>query len=314
MDRLRRFVDHLRDRIVATTTGLFSHAPNPLEHTLDHVDDPGLLGPDSVSWRVIGDAAAFVGGIRALLIQAAHPEVVAGVADHSTYEEDPLGRLSRTSAYVTATTFGAGPEVERAVALVLRAHAPVRGESSRGRPYSAGTPELAAWVHNALTASFLSAYRHYGAEELSDDEADRFVDEQRAVGRLLGADPLPATADELDAWLRDHPDAAPSPGQREAVEFLHRPPLPWPVLVAYRALFAAAVVTIPPRLRDVIGVEERKGGERVGRAMIRFLRWSLGSSPSWHLALVRTGAPIPPGRFRQPLPPEARELLRRRGA
>ena len=39
-----------------------------------------------------------------------HPEVVAGVADHSRYREDPLGRLSRTSAYVTAASFGAMPE------------------------------------------------------------------------------------------------------------------------------------------------------------------------------------------------------------
>lgn len=312
MDRARQLVDQLRDRIVATTTKLFSHAPNPLEHTLDHLGDPGLLGPDSVSWRVIGDASAFVGGIRALLIQAAHPEVVAGVADHSTYREDPLGRLSRTSAYVTATTFGAMPEVDDAVAIVRRSHAPVRGESSRGRPYSAGTPELAAWVHNALTASFLAAYRHYGADPLSDAEADRFVDEQRAIGRLLDADPLPATADELDAWLRDHPAVAPSPGQAEAVSFLRSPPLAPPVLVAYRLLFAAAVATIPDRLRDTIGVESSTVGERLGRWMIGFLRWSLGSSPSWHLALVRAGGTIPPGRFRQPLPPEARQILRQR--
>ena len=71
--------------------------------------DPGLFGPDSVTWRVIGDVATFIGGIRALLVQAAHQEVAAGVADHSRYQDDPLGRLSRTSAYVTATAFGAMP-------------------------------------------------------------------------------------------------------------------------------------------------------------------------------------------------------------
>ena len=38
---------------------------------------------------------------------------------------------------------------------------------------------------------------------------------------------------------------------------------------------------------------------------MRSLRWALGSSPSWHLALVRAGAPVPDGLFRQPLPPEA---------
>ncbi len=70
----------IRNQMVSATRSLFSHGPRPLEHTLDHSGDPGLLGPDSVSWRVIGDVAAFVGGIRALLIQTAHPEVVAGGA------------------------------------------------------------------------------------------------------------------------------------------------------------------------------------------------------------------------------------------
>lgn len=312
MTLVRRAIDAARDRVVATTTGLFSHGPVPLEHTLDHLDDPGLLGPDSVSWRIIGDAAAFVGGIRALVVQTAHPEVAAGVHDHSTYREDPLGRLSRTSVYVTETTYGAMAEVDAAVAVVRRAHVPVRGESPRGRPYAAGTPELAAWVHNSLTDSFLTAYRHFGASPLSTEDADRFVGEQRRIGELLGASPLPETADELSAWLRDHPALAGSPGQREAVDFLRRPPLPWPVLVAYRAMFAAATATMPARLRSLTGIEERRGAERLGRLMIGFLRWALGSSPSWHLALVRAGAPISPRTFRQPLPPRAREALRER--
>ena len=159
---VRGVIDGVRDGVVGATTDLFSHGPRPLQHTLDHAPDPGLLGPDSVSWRVIGDASAFVGGIRALIVQSAHPEVVAGVADHSRYRDDPLGRLTRTSYFVTATTYGAMPEVERAVAIVRDAHRPVRGTSERGRAYSASSPALAAWVHNVLTDSFLAAYQHYG--------------------------------------------------------------------------------------------------------------------------------------------------------
>ena len=151
--------DAIRDRVVGSTTSLFSHGPQPLVDTFDHMGDPGLLGPDSVSWPVLGDAAAFVGGIRALLVQTAHPEVVAGVEQHSTYRADPLGRLTRTSAYVTATTYGARPEVEVAVAAVRRAHAPVRGVSPRGKTYRADNPAMAAWVHNVLTDSFLVTYQ-----------------------------------------------------------------------------------------------------------------------------------------------------------
>lgn len=98
---------------------------------LDYCGDPGLLGPDPVSRRVIGHAAAFVGGIRALLVQTAHPEVVAGVAQHSRYRSDPLGRLSRTSVYVTETTYGARPEVDAAVAAVRRRADAYRGVAQR---------------------------------------------------------------------------------------------------------------------------------------------------------------------------------------
>ncbi len=300
-DAVTRPLDRVRDRVVANTTALFDHAPYPLANTLDHDGDPGLFGPGSVTWPVIGDAAAFVGGVRALLVQAAHPEVVAGVADHSRYREDPLGRLSRTSAYVTATAFGAMPEVERAVDLVRRAHRPVEGVSHRGRQYAADAPGLAAWVHNALSDSFLTAYRHFGERELSEAEADRFVAEQAALGRLLDADPLPETAAGLAVWIAEHPALAPSPGMTEAIGFLRSPPLPAYARPVYRVLFGAAVATLPERLRNVLGLRRAPGALALGKAAAAVLRWNLGSSPSWHLALLRTGSPVPEGRFRQPL-------------
>ncbi len=293
----------VRERVAAGTGGLFAHGADPLAGTLEYAGDPGLFGPASMTWPVVGDAAVFVGGIRALLVQAAHPEVAAGVAAHSRYRQDPLGRLSRTAAYVTATSFGARPEVERAVAVVRRRHQPVVGSSDRGEPYDAADPALGAWVHNALTDSFLTAYRVYGARPCSELDASRFVAEQARVGALLGADPLPRTAGALAAWVSGHPALAPSPGGREAIAFLRRPPLPAAVRVAYGWLFRAAVTTLPARIKEITGVSARPGDLSAGRAAVFALRWALGSSPDWQLALARTGAPAPPGvEFRQPWP------------
>lgn len=299
---LSNLVSETKNRVVQTVTGLFSHGPQPLEHTLDHRGDPGLLGPDSMSWRVIGDVTAFVGGIRALLVQTAHPEVVAGVEQHSRYRDDPLGRLTRTSYYVTETTYGAMPEVERAVAMVRGAHQPVHGRSERGKPYSAGQPELAAWVHNVLTESFLAAYEAYGPTPLTPDEADRFVLEQTRVGELLGADPLPTTADELRSWIVDHPALATSDAQRSAISFLKRPPLSLPVKAGYAPLFNAAVATLPDRIAEIVELRPGWRADQIGRATTSSLRWALGSSPSWHVSLVRCDAVVPEGLFRQPLP------------
>lgn len=292
-------LETVRDHVVGTVSGLFSHGPQPLAHTMDYPGDPGLLGPDSVSWEVIGDVTAFVGGIRALLVQTAHPEVMAGVDDHSAYKSDPLGRLSRTSVYVTETTYGARAEVEAAVGVVKNAHGPVRGQSERQRPYSAGQPELAAWVHNALTESFLVAFQAYGPRQLSPDEADQFVIEQAQIGRLLGAYPLPQTARELSEWIANHPDLAPTEGLDRAIAFLRRPPLSIPVRVGYQWLLEAAAATLPPRIVSITGLAVPSGN--AGRHAVSALRWALGASPAWHAALVRSGAPIPPGQFRQAL-------------
>jgi hypothetical protein len=151
----------------------------------------------------------------------------------------------------------------------------------------------------SITAA--GANQYFGARRLNSAEADRFVAEQSSVGDLLGAAPLPQTARELAGWLECHPATGPSPGLIETVKFLHRPPLPFPVDVAYGVLFAAAAATVPPRLREIIGVRKVPGAIALGQSAVRALRWNLGSSPSWHLALVRTGAPIPQDMFRRTL-------------
>jgi len=303
--RARGLADGVRSRIISSATSPFRHAPYPLAHSLAYGGDPGLFGPGTVSWRVIGDVASFVGGIRALLIQAAHPEVVAGVGDHSRYREDPLGRLSRTSAYVTATTFGAMPEVQQAVAQVRRVHRMVSGVSSRGIPYDADDPGFSAWVHNALTDSFLVANQTYGADVLTAAEADRFVVEQTSVGALLDADPMPISADEISRWIVQHPGLASSPEMEEAVDFLTDPPLDPGLKLGYKFLLEAAVATLPIRIRDILGVTRMPGAITAGRAVVSGLRWALGASPSWQLALVRVGAQVPEGLFTQPLPVDA---------
>jgi uncharacterized protein (DUF2236 family) len=296
-----------RKRVVRSATGPFQHAAYPLARSLDHAGDPGLFGPGSVTWEIVGDVAAFIGGIRALLMQAAHPEVVAGVFDHSRYREDPLGRLSRTSNYVTASAFGSVPEVEYAVSMVRRAHRPIKGTSHRGREYTAETPELAAWVHNALTDSFLATYRSFGARRLAEAEADRYVQEQARLGSMLFADPLPKTARELSTWLNSHADAGPSPGMSEAVRFIQSPPLDPAVKGGYKVMYWAAAATIPKRTRAILGIRRYPGAIWAGRLITGYLRWALGASPSWLLALVRAGAPIPDGVFKQPIPPAALE-------
>ena len=284
-------------RVINSVSSMFAHAETPLKHTGKFPGDPGLCGPGSVSWRVIGDVSVFIGGIRALLIQAAHPEVVAGVDEHSRYRDDPLGRLSRTSFYVTSATFGAMSEVAEAIEKVNSAHQGVSGTSHRGRAYSASTSDLAAWVHNTLTDSFLAAYQCFGGR-LSAAEADRFVVEQSQVGEMLGASPLPSTAGDLREWVAGHPALAPSPGMRAAVRFLQNPPIPTTQKLGYQVLMNGAITTIPKALTSILGLTALPGA-RVGSAtLILGLRRIMQNSPAWQAALERCDVPYDPRLFR----------------
>lgn len=81
-------------------------------------EGPGLYGPDSAVWEVHGCVSTLVGGIRALLLQAAHPAALTGVLDHSRYETDFLGRLAGTARWLTITTFGVEAAIAKEAARV----------------------------------------------------------------------------------------------------------------------------------------------------------------------------------------------------
>jgi uncharacterized protein (DUF2236 family) len=213
--------------------------------------DPGLFGPGSATWQVHADASMLIGGIRALLLQTMHPLAMAGIAEHSAYRTDPMGRLWRTSEYVGTTSFGTTAQAEQAVAMVKRVHVRVRGTAPDGRPYEANDPHLMSWVHHALTESFLVAYQRYGAAPLSSVQADRYVAEQAILAEMLGAtEPGPArSVAELKAWMRGiRPELHAGRQARDAVRFLLTPPLPLLSRPPYAVLAAAAVGLLPGRI------------------------------------------------------------------
>ena len=96
--------------------------------------DPGWFGPGTAIWQVNGDASTLTGALSALLIQSLHPLTMAGVADHSAFWLDPIGRLNRTGMFVGATTFGSTATVEEAIAVVRAIHSRVEGVAPRRAP------------------------------------------------------------------------------------------------------------------------------------------------------------------------------------
>ncbi len=75
-----------------------------------------------------------IGGIAALLLQMLHPLAMAGVAQHSNYRKDPLGRLERTAGFLGATTFLSRAEAEAAIAKVRAVHSHGGGHGTGWAP------------------------------------------------------------------------------------------------------------------------------------------------------------------------------------
>lgn len=124
--------------------------------------EPGLFGPQSAIWQVHGDFTSMLcGGISALLLQMLHPLALAGVWDHSRFREDILGRLRRTSQFISATTFATTPDAERLIAKVQGIHQRIAGVDKDGTPYQASDPALLTWVHVAECSCFMASHLRY---------------------------------------------------------------------------------------------------------------------------------------------------------
>jgi uncharacterized protein (DUF2236 family) len=248
-------------------------------------DDEGYFGPGSAAWAVHGDLATLVGGVRALLLQALHPAAVTGVDRHSSYRDDPLGRLAGTTRWLTVTTFGSRAAADREAARVRGMHRRIAGTfvDARGveRPYRAGDDDLLTWVHVAFTDSFLTAHEWFGSVPIPGGP-DAYVGEWATAGRLVGATDAPATAADLRARIRAFaPDLGSSDATAHTLAFLRRPPLPPPARVAYGVLFAAAASSLDPAHRDLLGLRHpRTASARLAaQVLLQGMRRVLGEGP-----------------------------------
>jgi uncharacterized protein (DUF2236 family) len=275
LDGLRTWVgDQIRERVVGDQP--------PIE-----ASGRGWFSDHAAIRIVHSDAAMFVGGLRALLLQSLHPLAMAGVAEHSDYRSDPWGRLQRTASFLAATTFGNVHQAEQAVTIVRRVHERVTGTAADGRGYSANDPHLLRWVHIAEIDSFLAAHRRHGANALDRHGYDRYVAEAAVVADALGAESPPRSVDELRRQLGDmRSELSSTPEARDAARYLLlQPPLPVAARAPYAVLAAAAVALMPawarwPLRLPLLPVTERLVVRQAGTAITQLIRWAVPATPT----------------------------------
>ncbi len=226
--------------------------------------DVGYFGPDSVSWRVHREVTVLFGGARALLMQAAHPLVIAGARQTGFYERNPWRRLQRTLLLTYTLTFGSKAEATAAAEHINEVHARVKGiDPVTGLPYDGLDPELLLFVHACLVDSaLLFEERTVGA--LDDAGRQRFHEEQMLAAEMLliPREIIPPTVPEL----RRHIDGVVASGILRATDAARRiaslfqdppPEAEWrPVL---RIVSRLAFATLPGPVRDLYGVPTSAG-------------------------------------------------------
>ncbi len=236
----------------------------------------GILGPDSVGWRIANDLGLFAGGGCAALLQLAHPMVAYAIDEHSRTRTDVAGRFQRTFRNVFAMLFG---DLDDAVAAARRVHAiharisgmmpEAIGAWPANTPYHANDIDALRWVHATLLDSAVRMRERIDGP-LPVEVKDAYVIELHRFGALFGipAARLSPTWAAHEAYVEDMLRSrrlAVVPRARDLARFLFgrgssspQPPLGWLAEIISREL-------LPPRLADEF---ELRSAPRVARSAI----------------------------------------------
>ncbi|HET6714893.1 MAG TPA: oxygenase MpaB family protein [Actinomycetota bacterium] len=264
--------------------------------------DSGYFGPESVSWQVHREVTVLFGGARALLMQAAHPLVVAGANQTAMYERNPWKRLQRTLILTYTLTFGTKAEAHAAADKINEVHTRINGiDPVTGKRYDALDPELLLYVHACLVDSAI-LFEQLTVGRLDDAGRQRFHEEQMLAAELclVPRATIPPTWQALRAWLADFEDRGElqvTDGARRVLDLFFDPPREAEWRPMLRGVSRLAYGTLPDGIREMYGVPFGPVKQATMRAAF---------------PTIRAMRPLLPPKYRF-IAPYTEFLLRRRG-
>jgi uncharacterized protein (DUF2236 family) len=248
-----------------------------------------FFSPDSMIWRVDREMVLLAAGGRALLMQLAHPKVAAGVAEHSHFKGDPLGRLYRTMSTMWSVGFDETALARAALKRVRNVHRRVQGTVPAAEPLAAGTPydavdiELLLWVHATLIDSALFAYDTF-VRPLAAEEKSRYYHDSKKLAYLFEIPEtlVPRSLADFNGYMERMlvgGEIAVGPAALAlAEEILY--PSPWilkPASPLFRLITAGS---LPERLRDAYGLTWSEPKEKTLCLITKWIRRLLPLVPS----------------------------------
>jgi uncharacterized protein (DUF2236 family) len=177
----------------------------------------------------------------------------------------------------------------------------VKGEYKKGTgervPYKAADKDLLLWVHIAFMESFLVSHQMYSSREIPKGTAatgaDNYIAQWSVSVAPLGLEKCPMNLHELDREITNLYKAGllvSTPDTVKVVAFIKNPPLPVTSKPIYGLLFDAAVVSLRPEFRQLLGLRAKPRWiiQPITRFVLKFMRLAIGpESPIEDGAIAR---------------------------
>lgn len=270
-------------------------APSDRGLDRDEVDQLGLpLGPDSLTWKLFGDARGLLLAQRAGVLQNMHPVISRALIEHSDFFENPLDRLIRSGAPILGVIYDdpAGGTAER----VRDYHRGIRSEPGDGDRYSALDPDVYYWAHATFFEGQIAAQQMFGTP-LTEEQQEQLYRESITWYARYGLSLRPVPRDYAAfrrywAWMFET-QLRPTPVGRFGIRTLHHLPPPSGLLpaavrgpvwlgvrpVAARALPWLARVTLPREAREILGVTLSPADRMAFAALVTTVRTTWPATP-----------------------------------
>jgi uncharacterized protein (DUF2236 family) len=156
---------------------------------------PEPLNPDGLLWRHFGRLLPrrLATGLRMPVLQNMHPELGAGVEEHSVFFQDPIARGRRSIGPILSVVYG-GETAHDWGKLIRSFHVGIKGTDRYGRAYSALNPGTFFWAHATFVEDIITGQALIGFP-LSKTDTEALYLESIDWYRLFGVSMKPVPPD-----------------------------------------------------------------------------------------------------------------------
>lgn len=241
------------------------------------------LGPESITWKHLGDRRTTLLFGRTGTLQNMHPAVGQALQDHSNFFESPWDRFVRSLPPILGVVYDV--DADSTGRQVRGFHDGIKGQHGDGRKYHALDPDVFWWTHATFVEVVIAVNEFYGTP-LTDAEKDQVVREGVTWWRRYGMSERPIIDNYADfqAYWKRMLDQELETNATTAWAFEvdprtipNYPGVPTPLWILVRSPFMRgnlwlATATMPPRARAILGLPWSRRDEMAFRIFSRMVR------------------------------------------